>query len=196
MLDDWLGSLLLPLLRPRGIGQGNPGRPQRSECRDKGEDGHETHAISRRHHGIDGEDAGSQEPEAGRCREPMVRHDRHRTGYSPTSAANSRERPGPEWRPLPTTLLSGHNSRRGLPCAAVVPYPGIRPLAVRATPPPAGVPPTRRCGTWQVRLTGVLRGQLRRRDERSTDRRRWSGHLVVPLEPPGANPADVALNKT
>jgi hypothetical protein len=72
--DGGRRARLLRLLGARIFRQGDPRRPQRSDGRKQGEEGHETHPVARRHHGIDGEDGGSHEPEAGRCRDAMVHH--------------------------------------------------------------------------------------------------------------------------
>ena len=49
-----------------------PRRPQRSDRGNEGEEGHQTDPVVRRDHGIGGEDASCDKPEAGWCRRPSV----------------------------------------------------------------------------------------------------------------------------
>lgn len=53
---------LLRLLGAEDFGKASPRRPQRTDGGHRGEEGHEADAVVRRH-GIDGEGAGSYEPE-------------------------------------------------------------------------------------------------------------------------------------
>ena len=91
---------LLRSLGARRTRQGSPRRPQRSDGRYQGEERHEADSVARCDHGIDGEDAGCHEPEAGRCRGTMVHYGRERTGgrcpcrLEPIAPRRS----PPEWR--------------------------------------------------------------------------------------------------